>query len=35
MAKLAAVEPIGSSRTEPSEINRTEEQSNSVQKGGM
>jgi hypothetical protein len=33
MAKLAAVEPVGSSRTEPSEINRTKEQSNCVLKG--
>jgi hypothetical protein len=34
MAKLAAVEPEGSSRIETSEINRTKEQSNCVQKRG-
>jgi hypothetical protein len=33
MAGLATVEPAGMSRTEPSEINRTKEQSNCAQKG--
>jgi hypothetical protein len=35
MAKLAAVEPVGSSRTESSESNRAKEQSNCVQKVGI